>query len=141
APTEGIRLIAQHVRQPMRTLPQHIREQALDEAPSVVEPLEEELQIRAELRVLLCRKQRLARGPQVELFRASADRQLAPGPGRNGKLARQSEVEGVDGLDAQPAGILREPPAACLRALERRGRKLTQALGLRPVGDLAPQCL
>src|SRR6185437_1733340 len=90
---EGIRLLTQHVRQPMRPLAEHVRQEHLDLTPPVVESLEEELQVRGKRRVLFGCEQRLARGRQVELGRARADRQLAPGAGRDGELTREPEVE------------------------------------------------
>src|SRR6185437_10259886 len=68
-----------------------------------------------------------------------ADGQVAAGASRDRKLTRQPEVEGIDGLDAQPARILCEPPAALLRARERPGRELPQAIRLSAVSDFATQ--
>ena len=129
----------QHVAQPVRALAQHVGEQPLDQAPTVVEPLEEELQVRGELRLLPGREQRLARRGEEELLGAGAHRQLTAGAGRQRQLAGEPEVERVYGLDAQPPRILRQPPAALPRAPQRRGRELAQALALRIGGDLAAQ--
>ncbi len=131
--------MTQHIAQPVRALAQHVRQQALDLAPAIVQPLEEQLQVGGKLRILFRRQQRLARRELVELLGTGAEHELAAGAGGDRKLTREPEIEGIDGLDAQPAGILRQAPAARLRALQRGGGEHAQALALGIIVRLSAQ--
>ncbi len=88
--------------------------------PVVVETLEQKFDVRTEGRITFRGDQSSTRRPVVELPRAIGNGQRAAGLCRDGKLARQSEIERIDGLNAQSAGVLRQIPAPRGTSLQRR---------------------
>ena len=102
----------EHVPQPVPPLLEHLCKQPLDVVPVIIESLEQQLDIRAELRIVLGGSQRQPRRPMTQLERPVCDDQRATCLRRDRKLARQPQVERIDRLNVQPAGILLEVPAA-----------------------------
>jgi hypothetical protein len=73
----------------------------------------------------------VARGTPVDLQRRLGEGEGATGPRGERQLARQSEVEGVDGLDAQRTRILQKVPAAGRGVPQRRLGQLLESCGAR----------
>ena len=115
---EHFRLVAQHVTQPVAALREHFREQPLDVAPVVVDAIEQQLDVGGERSIASPSMSTRARGAVIQLLRPLRDHERAARLRRDRELARQPEVERVDRLDAQAAGILGEAPAA-LRVARR----------------------
>src|SRR5262249_16669741 len=87
--------------------------------PVVVEALKQQLRICRQLRIFLGGPQCLACSPVVKLLRSLGDDQSATGFCRHRELRRQTEVERVNGLDAESPGVLSKVPAAVGCAQQR----------------------
>ena len=98
--------------QPVTALVQHAGEQLFDPTPPIVETVEEQLGISLLQLIGFRIDQRLPRGTQVEFVRPFGNDQGSPCPGGHRKLAREPEIERVDGLNSQTVGIFSEVPSA-----------------------------
>ncbi len=130
AGAQCLRLVPQHIAQPVAALLEHVREQLLDVAPIVVQTLKEKLDIPTEVRIALRGHEGRPRGAVIQLPRPIGDGERSARLGRYGQLTGQPEIEGVNGLNAQPAGILCEIPTSRGTPGQGGGSQRLQALAL-----------
>src|ERR1700720_3879153 len=88
---QRLRFVPQHVAEPMPAFLQHARQETLDIAPVIVEPLKQELHVSAELCICLREDQSATCSAVVKLPRPIRNRERAARLRGDGQLARQSE--------------------------------------------------
>ncbi len=124
-------ILSQHIRQPVPAFLEHLRQEALDVVPTVVDTLEQQLDVRSQRLICIACHEDAARGAVVDLLRPLGHDQRAPRFCGHRKLTREPEIEGVDGLDAQTAGILGQSPMAFRVPLAHGTGEFAQTGGLR----------
>jgi len=77
------RLVPQYISKPVTALTQHVREQPLDVAPIIVEPLKQQLHIHGKLLVMIRGRQSLTGSAIVELVRSLGNHQTTHRPSRS----------------------------------------------------------
>ena len=108
--TERVFLFAQHVTQPVAALRQHLRQQTLHLPPTIVDALEEQLDIGGQRRIAFTAHQHSTSGAAIQLVRSFGDHQRATRLGGDRQLARLETAQIGDVGAEWPAIARRNGP-------------------------------